>query len=336
MNDFFKEISMQSLGTRDQLNLTQRAASFFGDNSFDLSLNKIDYKEPGYQDHFKRSQEAIVRAVDGLKQTALILGAGEMNDIPLKTIAEQFDCVILVDIDTKYTAFALERIPKDLQTKCTLLQRDLTGVFLEFSALVEEIAEAKPSYDEFVAKVLDALPTFKRKGLDLQGIRPSFISSSLLCSQLAGSFANYLDELSSEFYRKPFKVPAEREAAFDRWLTKVQVDHLDDLHRLLDETGKVYFAEHFSAKGVVLLKSRIEERTEDLGESPYPGSSEVKAHLEKRFETVRREAWTWSLFVNKSTGTASIEEDDGSMTQVPVDVTETRECQITALTLKKK
>ena len=224
---------------------TTRACSFLENESNLLDRNFTDYPEPFYQEHFSRSKEAIIQAIEGLKNTALIFGAGGLRDIPLFNLSAQFHHVILVDVNLQSTEAALKLMPEDLRGKCSLMQADLTGIFGQLSASAEEIAQGETAFEKFISKILDLLPTLKRTAFDLKGIRPSFISSSLVCSQLSGGVMKFLDQLSREVYGQPFAVPAEREEELDLCLTQIQINHIDDMHRLVGKNGKVYFADHF-------------------------------------------------------------------------------------------
>ncbi|HEY5260364.1 MAG TPA: hypothetical protein VIJ46_06920, partial [Rhabdochlamydiaceae bacterium] len=89
---------------------------------------------PTYQGHFSRSKEAIIRAIEGMKGTALIFGAGACHDIPLAELAGRFEKVVLLDADLTATEKAVASLPQDLQQKVALEQVDLTGIFEEFAA----------------------------------------------------------------------------------------------------------------------------------------------------------------------------------------------------------
>lgn len=315
---------------------TPRAMAFLENESALLDRNFIDYPESFYQEHFSRSKEAVVQAIDGLKNTALILGAGGLRDIPLLQFCEQFDRVILVDVNVRSTEAAMKLIPQESQGKCSLIQADLTGIFGELSASAEKIADGEPLFDAFISKVLDLLPTLKRKAFDLKDIRPSFISSSLLCSQLSGGVMKFLDQLSKEIYDQPFAVPTEREEEFTLWLTQIQISHLDEVRGLADEKGKVYFADHFSSKKVWYVKSPEEDNTIELGKSYFPGSLKVKSYVEKLFISLNKEKWSWSLVLNESVGTGSVNQKEESTSIVSIKIVEALECRVTSLILSPK
>jgi NAD(P)-dependent dehydrogenase (short-subunit alcohol dehydrogenase family) len=292
-------------------------------------------KGPYYQDHFHRSKHAIEQAIDGLSKTALIMGAGSGLDLPLKKFAERFDLVVLLDVDTRYTRKTVEALPKELQGKFQIEQADLTGLFEEFVAKTEKIKEEGLSFDLFGSKIVDMLFSLKKKEFAYQNMKASFVCSSLVCSQLVGGIVGYLEEVSQSVYKKTFTAPSGRAKEYDDWLAQLQINHLDELDRLVETEGRVYFADHFSAKGIVYLTSVIEKTKMDLGEAEFPCVKKVQEHIKKRFSTVAENRWGWGIPVLKSSGHATLENNDGTSEIVPVDVLELREYQITSLNLKK-
>lgn len=53
-----------------------------------------------WQHHYQKCQQAILKATEFCKQKRIIviMGAGSLNDIPLSTLSQQFEKVILVDL----------------------------------------------------------------------------------------------------------------------------------------------------------------------------------------------------------------------------------------------
>lgn len=312
---------------------TVRVDAHFAEQGAKLVADAQVATSPTYQRHFSRSQNEIIRAIEGMKGTALVFGAGACHDIPLAELAGRFKQVVLLDADLNATKKAVASLPQDLQKKVTLEQADLTGIFEEFGTAAQKIAEERLPYDAFVSKILDMLPRLQRKGFDYQKLHPSFLCSSLVCSQLPGEAVRYLDKLSREFYGKRFAPPPEREAEFNRWLTELQTGHLDELHRLSYPDGKIYFADHFTAKGIVHVVSEIEEAAFEMGENYFQGSEKVEAYVRSLFAKSSELKWGWPIPVNRSEGTATVEEKDGSTRIIPTKYVEYREYQVSSLNL---
>jgi len=76
--------------------------------------------------HFKHCQEAILEAVaqSQLRRKIIILGAGSLLDIPVQTLAEQFEAVYLVDIVFLKAARQQVKLFKNVY----LVEQDVTGV----------------------------------------------------------------------------------------------------------------------------------------------------------------------------------------------------------------
>ena len=190
-----------------------------------------------------------MEAIKDLRQTAIIFGAGALNDIPVQNMAEKFERIILVDINQSITQTALSRFPETVQSKFTITTADLTGIIGELSTKVEEMAKGDFSYDQFVAQVLDLLPALKRQDFDPH-VHLSFVCSSMLSSQLGGQINLNLDTVTKAKYGKPFVAPEDRKNQLD---LEIQKNHINDLHRLVDAKGKVYFADHFSARNIIKI-----------------------------------------------------------------------------------
>lgn len=304
--------------------------------SDDYVADAATIKAPFYQNHFDLSKQAISHAINGLGKTALVVGAGSGLDLPLKKLAENFDLVVLLDVDTRHTRKTVEAFPKELQGKFQIEQADLTGFFEEFVAGTEKIRKENHSFDLFGSRIVDMLLSLKKKESAYQKMKASFVCSSLVCSQLIGGIVGYLEEISQGVYKKTFTVPSNRKKEYEDWLAQLQIKHLDELDQLVEPEGRVYFADHFTAKGVVHLKSVIEETEVVLGESEFPCVKKIQGHIKKLFSTVAEDKWGWGVPVSKSIGQVKVENEDGSSKIVPVDVLELREYQITSLNLKKK
>lgn len=300
------------------------AARYFERETDDLAFDAQTMQMPCYQDHFARSREAISHAVDVLGKTALIVGAGPCRDLPLKRLAERFDRVVLVDMDVRHTRKAVESLPQELQGKFMIEQGDLTGLFEEFAAGADKIANAGQSFDQFGSKIMDMLLSLKKRGFPYQNIKASFVCSSLVSSQLSDSIDGYLDELCQSIYGRTFEMPDSRKAEYYDWLTQVQLDHIDELHRLLEPDGRLYYADNFSVRTVSHVKSGTEEWDIILGEEKFSWVRKVQAHVEKLFSTIAENKWAWGL--------PFPQENDADVKEVFIE-SSVREYQISSLVL---
>lgn len=248
------------------------------------------FEQANYRDHYKRCQAEIAQVIQGLGQTAIIFGAGALNDIPVESLAAKFDRIILVDITPSITETALRRFPETLRGKFTITTADVTGILGELSTKVELIAKRELTYDQLVGEVIDLLPTLKRRDFDPK-VTPSFVCSSMVASQLGGLIQYYLDTVTKAKYGKRFNGSKE----FEQFVLEVQKKHIDDLHRIVDEKGTVYFADHFSARNCAKLTCQGIEKVVAGNQISFPKTNEVQAHLQQRFNQLKRENWLWSL-----------------------------------------
>lgn len=176
-----------------------------------LVRDKVKTQYPCYQLHFEKTKAAISEAFHDTKnKTAMILGVGAAQDIDLKILAKSFKKIHLVDIDLKPTrkAVAEQLHEDDLRAKFELEEADLTGILPELSVEAERLAAQKDlTYNEFVNKILDLLPTLKPAAFPYQKTQSSFVCSSLVGTQLVGTLLSYLNALTKKTYGKAFAPP---------------------------------------------------------------------------------------------------------------------------------
>ena len=308
-----------------------------------LVKDKTTTAHPCYQKHFAKTKAAISGAFQGLNNTtALILGVGAAQDIDLRALAEAFEKVHLVDIDLSQTKKALaEQVPEEnLRIKFKLEEADLTGIFPELCIEAENLAAQKdPTYTEFVGRILDFLPTLKPAAFPYKQTKSSFVCSSLVSTQLVGTLTGYLNALTQKTYGKTFAPPQDRMDEFDSFLTNVIEAHLHELSVLVSPGGRIYYADHFTVKGVVHINhpknSEMEDVVQVLGEQDFPLTKNLAEVVQKVFTVVSKQKWGWALPINKSVESAEMTNDDGTVQKIPVQVTEFREYQVSSYVLKQ-
>lgn len=299
---------------------------------------------PCYQKHFAKTKIAINNAFQSLNHTtALILGVGAAQDIDLKTLAKTFDKVRLVDIDLSQTKKALEeQVPEeDLSTKFELEEADLTGIFPELCIEAEKLAaQENLTYHEFVGKILDLLPTLKPAAFPYKQTQSSFVCSSLVSTQLVGTITGYLEALTQRTYSKSFDPPEDRRNEFDSFLTGIIEAHLHELSTLVSPSGRIYYADHFTVKGVIQISHPkdlgIEDFAEELGEQDFAFTKNLAETVQKIFTIVSEQKWGWALPVNKSISWAKMTDADGTVQDIPIVVTEFREYVVSPYILKQR
>lgn len=298
---------------------------------------------PCYQKHFVKAKTAISGAFQGLNNTtALILGVGAAQDIDLKALANAFEKVRLVDIDLRQTQKALaKQVPEeDLRAKFELEEADLTGIFPELSIEAEKLAaQENMTYDEFVNKILDLLPTLKPAAFPYKQTEFSFVCSSLVGTQLVGTLIGYLNALTQKTYGKTFDSPHSRMDEFDNFLTSIIEAHLHELSVLVSSSGRIYYADHFTAKTVIhinhLENPEIEDFVHVLGENDFSFTKTLTEVVQKIFTVISQQKWGWALPINSSMKSAKMTNADGTAEEIPIKITEFREYQISSYVLKR-
>lgn len=307
---------------------TTRVDSFFKSDGELLVDNHETYQAPYYQKHFAHSKEAIARGFEGVQNTALILGAGRGFDLPLEKLAARFKHIVLVDMDLEQPRRAVESLPQEQRSQFTIEKFDLTGLYRALGEEVEKLVSQKLGYDQFIDRIFALLPKLAREELDYDRLKASFVCSSLICSQLSGQITLFIRKVCQEYYHQELTLSPEKEQQLNDFCAQVQIRHVQDLHRLVDSGGVVYFADHFSCRDYALLSSELEEREVFLDKMVFPWAVHVQNEIKRLFSIRTEEGWTWGLLEHESVGTATVDEQ-----VLPVQVEQIKEFQITALTL---
>jgi len=197
------------------------------------------------------ADEALRRAPSGSPRRALLLGAGNCYDTPIAALADAFDSVTLVDVDTQASERTLASLTGRQLGKISLIGADVSGTMGPLLSDIYRLSKEHASYADFAAAltpVVDELPIF--------GVQPdigrdyTFVSSQLLMTQLAGLPVQEINVrvLQAKYghgYRTP--APDAPDAALMKGLSALshclQVGHVDYLRRLIADTGTVHFAD---------------------------------------------------------------------------------------------
>lgn len=306
---------------------------FFEINSLDLAQDAVSIQTDGYQAHFKRSREAIDAAIAGLSGTALILGIGCGNDIPLAKLLSHFDRLILVDVDFSSMRKWLEATDVSLQEKVQVELLDLTGVFLSFSEGVDRLAKKALSYNEFIVAVLDLLKTLKPESVQFEKFRSSFVCSSLLCSQLSVTLEKYLTQVCRQSYGKCLTLNKEQYKSFREWQLGIEITHLNNLSKFVTSDGKIYFADHFSVKNVQLIHSATTESESVESTDFFYGVLKIQKVIQERFTVSTKNSWSWSIPGKTVTEYLETEDQFGGVRLMPMNLMMRRDFQISSYTM---
>lgn len=232
---------------------------------------------------FVRSRQEIDRIVGDLRGQAIVFGAGGCNDIPLIKLCDRFDRVCLVDIELKYTKKAIEGLPKGAQEKCILEKRDLIGGLGELSYELEKFCLTKPSFGQFVSKIYDLVSRLKETPFDYPDLKPSFVSSAFVNTQLVAQVVEYLEQVAQQQFGRSF-VPYPISSLDDPFL-QIMMRHVKELHRLAGKRGSVYFVDYMA------IEWRKNGEVVSVGK--FPGMDKVEVYIKENFLVKNREDWSY-------------------------------------------
>jgi hypothetical protein len=100
----------------DQTQPTVTATAFYQKMNSDMA-QLADANKDTYAKHISNNQSGILSAAKGFNKKALVVGIGNGTDIPLKELAQQFEQLTLVDIDSEAIQRAISTLEPKLQKK---------------------------------------------------------------------------------------------------------------------------------------------------------------------------------------------------------------------------
>jgi hypothetical protein len=193
----------------------------------------------GWWAHAARNRRFIVEAIEACRgrRLAVVLGAGQVFDLPIRELARAFDRVVFVDIDEVALGAAAVSLPDDeRRARVEKVVMDVTGINQSLVRRVDELVGAAPDVAEAEAAVARLVSSYRLLGMPAlvpAGARADLIVSSCLLSQLAWSQQRYARLAHLRRFGKPPATAAWLEAweSFERG---VQQDHIDALPALAD------------------------------------------------------------------------------------------------------
>jgi hypothetical protein len=316
---------------------TDMVNAYFLSSGEDLAENlETLKKDNNYCRHFLKSQEAIVKAFDGLKNNALIVGVGAANDLPLRKITERFERVTLVDINLEQTKKALQLLPEELRQKCELKEADLSGYFSEMGIEIENIAKENPPYEDFTSKIVNKLGQLSRKEPKYFEGKASFVCSSMVSSQLPGGVIDVLNLVTQELYKKSFKPSSDDLKDFEFWCNNLEIAHLKEMKNFIAPGGRFYYADHFSVEEVIVFSSELEQKMVSADEENFDKLGLVEKCISENFSVINEVSWNWWILMKISVEHAELVEENGEKKVVPIESAEYRKYPVTSFTFVNK
>jgi hypothetical protein len=248
----------------------------------------------GWRSHTERCRSFIDAAADSLpgRQLAVILGVGRAFDLPLATLAQCFDHLILIDVDSESLALTEEAL---LRTSPRALIEtrvmDLTGINRTMVATIDRLVD--PSKDRAtIQKQVENYVRSYRVGpgqLLNEGEHADLLVSSCVASQLAWPQRAY----ALAHLEKLGPVVGEAERSWSRaWFEfelRVQQDHI----RACTDAGQVtVLISDVTNRLTALDESGIERAT---GQKVFTlGVDSLLERVPQSLRVARHGSWIWT------------------------------------------
>lgn len=245
----------------------------------------------GWRPHLEACRRLILdaAALCRRRETAVVLGAAALNDVPLRELLAVFARVVLIDVDAAGLEAARRSLgDRRLRARVTLAPMDLTGIAGAFRRAVDDAIAAGD--DDATARSLAAIHASYRLDRPAWRLpdsqRVDLVVSGMVLSQLTSRLALYARRRYAERRGAPPDV-LPWAAAHDRFCALVQDDHI----RACAAAGDV----------VALTSDVAEERVALLGGGtitisaarPSIGAAHLSSKLPSDMRIAVARAWTW-------------------------------------------
>lgn len=294
------QVGSGSAALSPQSGTTDKVADYFRRNITELHENFTSTTDASYRNHFQKSKTEILKAAEGLSGTALLLGVGGAHDLPLTELANQFDTIHLVDIDTTLIDSEVAKLPEDIRHKFHIHAIDLTGILTRLDTVLDVVVASGSPHKEFCDRAVEALQRIRKAPLPLPEHSASFVVSSLLSSQLSHQLNEYLNKRSQDAYGESFiRDPIEMLQLADTFAA-IEESHMEDLLNLVTREGRVYFSDNFSFQNVQTLHCEDKSPKIFHGEdTPLYCGVRVQEFAQKHFNILGQQQWDWALAPHK-------------------------------------
>jgi len=180
--------------------------------------------------------------------TALILGFGNGNDIPLCELTNKFSRIILVDIDKSAMQKAIAKLPSIMQTHIDLVQCDLTGMLPFLSKELELLDPTLPE-ETCLGKVTEIMKAALQEPCILPPLgKHYFVISSFVTTQLYTLIDEYVVTVLEKMHPKIRIALQDQFSDYRTTMNNVAVhickEHLKLISESTDPTGKIYYADN--------------------------------------------------------------------------------------------
>ena len=207
--------------------------------------NSEERYEAYWSPHIKRSHRRILAAAKlaGKRSTAIVLGAGKCREIPLEQLAEQFQQVILVDLDGNSMREAVSLLPPPLRSRLQIRVADVTSFAKPLMEQMRDAVETSRTAEE----AFHRLETVYVEAPDIQRPpelpRAGLVISSLLLSELHWYPHRYADGLLQDKFGVRLTDWSGHVRARKQLERLALADHVSLLEKFCHPDGVIYFAD---------------------------------------------------------------------------------------------
>ena len=229
------------------------------DEFFQRAGAALSAAEQRYRDywapHIEESRRRILQAAKLAQghSRAVVLGAGSCREIPLEGLAQQFEQVVLVDLDEQSMREAVSRLSSELQDKVEIRVSDITSFAQPMMERVERAVKETRSAEEAFDRLATIYDTVSQFGAGPNLPKADLLISSLVLAELPRYPRTYADRLVQNKFRVRLSTWEKHVQAQERLEQFVVRDHVALLARLSKPGGVVYFADAI-ARGPLLSK----------------------------------------------------------------------------------
>lgn len=253
----------------------------------------------GWRAHARQNRAFIEAAASGCKrrELAVVLGAGQAFDLPLKELARHFARLVLVDIDGAALNATISSTLKDpgLRGRVEARVMDLSGINGQLVRAVEAVVAGPGGPDEILAEISNLARSYslpERPRLLGTDERADLLISDLVLTQIAwpqrvfalGLYETRFGKLHGE---------AERRWIVPWWQFEllVQQDHITSLAGAAE---RVVICSDVTNQPTLLDAAGTER---EIGAKTFAlGVSSLLERIPKSFDVEQQAAWKWSRY----------------------------------------
>jgi hypothetical protein len=253
----------------------------------------------GWWAHAKRNRAFIEEAVKGCAQRelAVVLGAGQAFDLPLRELVRAFERVVLVDIDGPALEATISSTIKDPELRARVEARvlDLSGINGQLVRAVDQVMAGSGGADDIAAELAQLCRSYwlpERPRLLGANERADLLVSSLVLSQIAWPQRVYALHLYEQRFGK-LGAEAERRWIVPWWEFELRVQQ-DHISSLAGAAERIVLSSDVISRATLQDAAGVERET---GHKVFAlGVSSLLERIPRSFQVEQHAAWQWTRY----------------------------------------